>query len=348
MTKHIRSTATLIALSLGVLGLVLVLFAWRLPPFTRSVETTENAYVRGRVTVIAPQLAGHLAEVAVRDFEEVKAGQFLVRIDDRIFEQKVRQAEATLASQTAELANSEQSRLSGEARVKAAAAQIDSAETGLKTAQASWDRIQSLRQKGVVTQSSEDESRAALEQARAALAQAHANLEVARQDLAAVVVARQGLEAAVKGAEAALRLARIDLANTRITAPYDGRLGEIGAREGQYVTAGTQLMAIVPKGFWVTANFKETQLAGMKVGQPATLSVDALGGARLTGHIQDFSPATGSEFSVLKADNATGNFTKVTQRLPVRISIDPDQAETARLAPGMSVVVSIDTDAPEA
>jgi multidrug resistance efflux pump len=343
MLKHLRSTATIIAAVLGLIGLVIVLYAWRLPPFTTSVETTDNAYVRGQVTIVAPQLAGYLSEVAVRDFEEVRTGQLLVRIDDRIFTQKLKQAEATLAAQKAALANSEQSRRSGEARVASSEAQITSARAALVTAEANWTRIEALGEKGVATQSSTDQARAELAQAKAALAQAEAALDVARQDLASVIVGRQSLEAAVTGAEAAVRLAEIDLQNTRIVAPYDGRLGEVGARLGQYVSAGTQLMAIVPNRTWVTANFKETQLYGMKAGQPASFSVDALNGIRLTGHVESFSPATGSEFSVLRPDNATGNFTKVAQRLPVRIAIDPGQEAAARLAPGMSVVVSIDT-----
>ncbi len=147
------------------------------------------------------------------------------------------------------------------------------------------------------------------------------------------------------GAEAQVHLAEIDLKNTRIEAPEDGRLGEVGARLGQYVAPGTQLMALVPKRTWVVANFKETQLSGMKVGQPVSFTVDALGHARLNGRIERFAPATGWEFSVLRPDNATGNFTKVAQRLPVRIAIDAGQALAEKLSPGMSVVVSIDTNA---
>jgi multidrug resistance efflux pump len=149
----------------------------------------------------------------------------------------------------------------------------------------------------------------------------------------------------VQGAKAAVRLAEIDLQNTRITAPEDGQLGEVGARLGQYVAAGTQLLTIVPERIWVIANFKETQLPGMKIGQPVTFTVDALNHAALTGHIERFSPAAGSEFSVIRTDNATGNFTKVAQRVSVRITIDPGQALAERLSPGMSVVVSVDTNA---
>jgi len=349
MVKVFRSAATFIALAVGLAGVVLVLYAWRLPPFSSTVQVTENAYVRGQVTIISPQLAGYLSEVAVQDYQQVKAGQLLARLDDRIFEQKLKQAQATLAAQKAQLANSTQQQNSGEARIAASEAQIASVQAGLKSADANWQRVTALRQRGVSTQRDEDQTRATLDQGRASLNQARAALEVSKQDLAAIQVSRLALEAAVQGAEAAVRLAEIDLQNTSITAPEDGRLGEVSARLGQYVSAGTQLMAVVPKRFWITANFKETQLAGMKIGQPATITVDALNHAVLKGHVERFSPATGSEFSVLRPDNATGNFTKVAQRLPVRISIDPGQDFAARIAPGLSVVVSIDTAAaPEA
>jgi multidrug resistance efflux pump len=177
------------------------------------------------------------------------------------------------------------------------------------------------------------------------LHQAQAAVEVSRQELASTLVNRQSLEAAVQGAQAAVRLAEIDLQNTRITAPQDGQLGEVGARIGQYVAAGTQLLTLVPDRIWVVANFKETQLPGMQVGQPVTFTVDALQHAQLRGRIERFSPAAGSEFSVIRTDNATGNFTKVVQRIPVRISIDPQQELSERLVPGMSVVVSVDTKA---
>jgi multidrug resistance efflux pump len=343
MLKFLRSTATLVAVVIGLAGAALVLYAWRLPPFTSSVETTDNAYVRGQVTLISPQLNGYVAEVAVQDYQTVKAGQLLVRIDDRIYEQKLQQAKATLAAQKAALANSEQTRRSNEAKIKSSEAQVDSAKAALKAAEANWERIEPLLSRGVTTQKEADQARANLDQAKAALSQAQAAVEVTRQDLAATRVNRQSLEAAVQGAEAAVRLAEIDLQNTRIVAPQDGRLGEVGARIGQYVSAGTQLLAVVPETIWVVANFKETQLPGMKVGQPVTLKIDALEHASLIGHIERFSPAAGSEFSVLKADNATGNFTKVAQRVPVRIAIDPDQELAERLAPGMSVVVSVDT-----
>ncbi|MCO6049165.1 HlyD family secretion protein [Mesorhizobium sp. RP14(2022)] len=337
--------ATIVALVLGFAGVLIALYAWRLPPFTSSVEMTDNAYVRGQVTVMAPQLAGTVAEVRVQDYETVKAGQLLVRLDDRIFIQKLAQARATLAGQKAALANSDQAKTSNEAKIRSSEAAITSAQAALTQAEAGWKRVEPLLVRGVITQSDADQAQATLQQARAAVQQAEAAREVAREDLRSTIVARGSLEAAVSGAEAAVHLAEIDVENTRIVAPRDGRLGEVAARPGQYVAIGTQLLTLVPDRIWVVANFKETQLAGMRPGQPVTFTVDALRHARLSGHIERFSPATGSEFSVIRPDNATGNFTKVAQRVPVRISIDPGQELAARLAPGMSVVASIDTNA---
>jgi multidrug resistance efflux pump len=288
-------------------------------------------------------VSGYVAEVPVTDFEKVKKGQLLIRIDDRIYLQKVKQAEATLDSQQAQIDALAQRKLSAEAKINATRAQIESARTALKNAQSNFDRNQSLSKNGAISTSVLEQSSSTLEQARAALIQADANQEVAEQDLASVAVSREGYEAAVASAKAALELARIDLSNTRITAPSDGRLGEVGARLGAYVTSGTQLMALVPERIWVTANFKETQLAGVKLHQAVTFTVDALGHEKFTGKVESMSPATGSEFSVLKPDNATGNFTKVAQRVPVRITIDQGQSGVEQLAPGMSVVVSIDT-----
>jgi multidrug resistance efflux pump len=343
LSKIFSSKAAASAALIGIAGICLVLYAWRLPPFTSSVETTDNAYVRGAVTIISPKLDGYVAQVMVQDFMPVKAGQVLVQLDDRIYQQRLAQAQATLAVQKAALANSEQQRRSKEAGIAVSQAGVDSAEAALARASADWKRVEPLLNRGITTQSQADQSRAAYEQAQAGLAQAKAAQEVARQDLTTVIVNRQSLEAAVASAEAAVKLAEIDLQNTRIVAPQDGELGEVGARLGQYVTPGTQLMAIVPDRVWIIANFKETQIAGMHFGLPATVRVDALHGETITGRIARFSPAAGSEFSVLRPDNATGNFTKVAQRIPVRIEIDPDQPLARDLSPGMSVVVSVNT-----
>lgn len=340
MKQYIRNTATALAVVLGLVGIGVVAYAWQLPPFSTEVQTTDNAYVRGYVTLISPQLAGYITDVPVKDYETVKAGAVLARLDDRIYRQKVEQAKATLASQQAALANSDQQENAAKARIGASEAALDSAKYAKRRAEENWNRIEELSNKGIATQADREQSRTTLDQAEAAVTQAQANLEVSRQDLQTIIVSRDSLRAAVAGAEASVELAKIDLSNTVITAPRDGVVGEVGVKLGQYVAAGTQLMAVVPHDTWVIANFKETQLAYIKPGQAVEVRVDAFKHAVLKGHVERFSPAAGSEFSVIKPDNATGNFTKVTQRIPVRIAIDDGQDLSKYLAPGLSVVVT--------
>lgn len=338
-----RAAIPIVLAAIG--GVLLVLFAWRLPPFDTGVQSTDNAYVRGYVTVISPKLDGYVAEVLVKDFMPVKAGQTLVVIDDRNYRQKVEQATAALAVEKANLANWEQQRRRGQANVSLVGAEATSARAALAKAQADFKRAEPLVQKGWLAPAELDRLRLAVQQAQASVGQAQAQGRVAEEDLASVGVNRAALEAAVAQSEASLRLAQIDLSNTRILAPVDGQVGEVGVKVGQYVAPGTQLMGLVPQAVWITANFKETQMKDVAVGEPVRIHVDALPGTKLTGKVERIGPAAGSEFAVIKPDNATGNFTKVVQRLPVRIVLDEGQAATARLRPGMSAVVSIDTRA---
>jgi multidrug resistance efflux pump len=342
MLKKTFTPVTILILLGAILGTSLVLYAWRLPPFTSSVEMTDNAYVRGYVTTMSPQVSGYVVEVPVKDYEAVDKGQLLARIDDRIYRQKLAQAEAALATQKASLDNSRQQENAAKARIASSEAAVDSADADLQQAQSQADRQDSLIRSGVVTTSAQEVAHAALDRAHAAMAQARAAVEVSRQDLQTIIVNRGSLEAAVANAQASVELAKIDLSNTEIRAPRDGKLGEVGVRVGQYVAAGTQLMAVVPPDVWIIANFKETQLAGMAVGQPVEVTVDALDRRILKGRVERFSPATGSEFSVIRADNASGNFVKIAQRVGVRVVIDGGQEAAASLTPGMSVVVRID------
>ncbi|AUZ47085.1 HlyD family secretion protein [Pseudomonas orientalis] len=340
---RVRILSSLGFAAVAIVGVLIVLYAWQLPPFSSAVETTENALVRGQVTIIGPQLSGYVFEVPVQDFQYVKAGDLLVRLDDRIYKQRLDQALAQLAVQKASLANVVQQRNSAEATIKLRQAALVDSQAQARKSTADLRRNEELISDGSVSRRELDVTRAANAQTVAAVAQAQASLEIARQDLQTVIVNRGSLEAAVASAEAAVELARIDLSNTRITAPRDGQLGQIGVRLGAYVNSGAQLMALVPKQLWVIANMKETQMDNVQVGQPVTFTVDALNHRRFHGTVQHISPATGSEFSLLQADNATGNFVKIAQRVPVRITVDPDQAESERLRPGLSVVVSIDT-----
>ncbi|MCC8363753.1 HlyD family secretion protein [Lysobacter sp. A6] len=340
-----RRNLVLIAV-LAIAALLFILSAWDLPPFGGRVQTTDNAYVRGRVAFIAPQVSGYVVAVHVHDYQDVRKGQPLVSIDDRIYRARVEQARANLAAQRAALANSAQARASRSAGIDSQVAGLANARAQLLRAQADMARAEDLVRDGSISIRERDQTAATLRQAEAGVRQSLATQEIARQDLRTVDVGRAGLQAQVEAAAAQLHLAEIDLGNTVIRAPESGQVGEVGVRLGQYVTNGVQLMALVPPDRWIIANFKEQQIARMKRGQKVRFTVDALGGEEMTGRAERLSPAAGSEFAVLKPDNATGNFVKVPQRIGVRISIDPGQAALPRLRPGMSVVVHVDDRSP--
>lgn len=339
-----RSRAqALIGGAILIVAVLVALAAWGLPPFGGGSETTNNAYVRGRTTIVSPQVSGYLVEVPVTDFQMVRKGDLLARIDPTPFQQKVQQGEAASLAQQASLANSQQSLRSAQAQIALQDAAVDSARANLRKAQADMVRIDELAALGSVSLRERDQARAALGQAQAGVRQAIAQREIAVQQVRTVEVGRGALQAQVEGAKAAKGLAEFELSRTEIRAPRTGRLGEIAAREGQLVTAGTQLMAIVPDTLWVVANFKEAQTADMRVGQKATLKIDALGGTELNGRVESISPAASSEFSIVKPDAGAGNFVKVPQRIAVRITIDPGQAAAKRLGPGMSVIATVRT-----
>jgi len=279
----------------------------------------------------------------VQDFQQVAAGQLLVKIDDRTYHQQLEQAQAQLQTAQANLANWDQSRRSATAVVAENRAGLASSVAQRDRASAALQRADRLADQQLLSTQDRDTAFASAAQARAAVQQSQAAVEAAEQSVRSVEVNRAALIAAVANAQAAVELAQINFDNTRIVAPRAGQLGQIGVREGAYVTNGTQLMALVPDTLWVIANFKETQMAQVRVGQRASFTVDALNNARLNGHVLEISPAAGSEFAILPADNATGNFVKIAQRIPVKIAIDPNQDAATRLRPGMSVVVALDT-----
>ena len=332
-----------VAILLVVAGVLAALYAWGLPPFAGGGETTNNAYVRGRTTVVSPQVAGYLTEVPVTDFQRVEEGDLLARIDDSPFRGKVQQGAANQAAQEAALSNSAQSIRSAQAQIELQDAAVASARAVLQKAQADMNRIAELVGEGSVSLRERDQARAALQQAQAGVRQAQAQRAIAAENVRSVMVGRGALEAQVAGAVASKGLAEIELSRTEVRAPRSGRLSEVTARVGQLVSAGTQLMYIVPDDLWVVANFKETQTANMAVGQRATLEIDALGGLELTGRVQSIAPAASSEFSLVKPDTGAGNFVKVPQRIAVRIVLDNGQGAAQRLGPGMSVVATVHT-----
>ncbi len=334
--------AALVAMLLIAISGILQL--WGIGPFAGADQRTDNALVRGRTSVIAPQVSGYVARVLVRDYERVERGQILVLIDDGIYRARVEQARANLDAQIAALANSQQARAARAAGVVGQSATIAGAEAQLRKAKADMARATELVGDGSISVRERDSASAALTQAEAHLREAIASEDIARQDLRTVDVGKRGLSAQVEAARAQLHLAEIDLLHTVIRAPEPGQIGEVHVRLGQFVTNGTELMQLVPPDRWVIAQYKEAQTYHMAVGQRASFTVDALGGHRMLGRVVRIAPASGWEFAVLKPDNATGNFVKIPQRIGVMIMADPGQALLDRLRPGMSVETRVETD----
>jgi len=326
-----------------IVGIGIILWAWKIGPFDSAVESTDNSYVKGKTTVLSSQINGYVKDVLVSDFDHVKKGQVLMHIDATTYDQKVTQAEAGVDQAQNNLSNQTQSIAQRKADIVAAEAKVEQARAAYQLSQAQQQRYQQLGDTGATSKSEQDKAVADTQNNLALLQQAQANVFVAKEALKTAQVAETGLKAQVTNAAAQLDQAQTTKNYSSIIAPMDGQLGEVNPRVGQYVAAGTQLLYLIPQQTWVTANFKETQIANMKIGQKAWFTVDALNHQKFTGHVEQISPAAGSEFSVLKADNATGNFTKVVQRIAVRIAIDPNQTGIENLRPGMSVISSVDT-----
>jgi len=343
--KPVRHHPLTIAVFAGVLvaGALVVLAAWRLPPFAGPDQSTEDAYVQGFTTVISPQVSGYVLQVPVDDYEQADKDRVLVVIDPSIYRQRVEQANAELDAKIADLANNRQTLARGRAGVATEDAQTLNAQAQLAKARADLTRSTDLMRDGSLSIRENDQNVAAVRQAQAAVAQAQAQRRGAVEAVRSAEVNEGALKAAVEAARAQLDAAQIDLGHTVIRAPRAGQLSDVGVRVGQYVTNGSQLMFLVPPPRWVIANFKEAQTHAMRPGQKAWFTVDALAGQRLRGHVERISPATGSEFAVLKPDNATGNFTKVPQRIAVRIALDTEPSLSTRLRPGMSVEAHVNT-----
>ena len=326
-----------------IIGIGIILWAWKIGPFDSAVESTDNSYVKGKTTVLSSQINGYVKDVLVSDFDHVKKGQVLMHIDATTYDQKVTQAEAGVDQAQNALSNQSQNIAQRKADIVAAEAKVEQARAAYQLSLAQQQRYQQLGDSGAASKSEQDKAFADTQNNLALLQQAQANVLVAKEALKTAKVAETGLKAQVTNAAAQLDQAQTTKNYSSIIAPMDGQLGEVNPRVGQYVAAGTQLLYLIPQQTWVTANFKETQIANMKIGQKAWFTVDALNHQKFTGHVEQISPAAGSEFSVLKADNATGNFTKVVQRIAVRIAIDPNQTGIETLRPGMSVISSVDT-----
>ena len=342
-----RKTIKRAALSLAVIAGVLAAadFGYRYVTVGQYLETTDDAYVKADYTTVAPKVSGYIADVLVRDNQPVQAGQVLARIDDRDFRAALDQARADVEAADAAIRNLSAQLALQRSVINQEEANIAATEATLKFAEADDTRYRNLMKTGYGTVQRAQQAEATLAEKSAQLRSDRAALVAAQRKIDVLTTERGKAEAERDRSAAALRQAELNLSYTTITAPVDGSVGARSLRIGQYVQAGTQLMAVVPlHAVYVVANFKETQLTHVRDGQRVDVRVDGFPDVKLSGHVDSLSPASGLEFSLLPPDNATGNFTKIVQRIPVRIVLDQDSL-AGLLRPGMSVEPTIDTKA---
>ena len=308
-------------------------------------QVTQDAYVAGDVTPLSAKVSGYVATVAAEDYQAVHKGDLIVEIEPSDYRAQLSFAQANLASARASLANLANQRNVQRALVRQAEATIEAANADLMRSTLELTRQRRLLDTRIAsTEQLVEQADANAKRANAQLELSKAQLDQQNALLAAQDVEEQLLTAQVNASEAQVALAQNNFNYTKIVAPADGLVGQRQVRAGQFVNVGTQVIAVVPMlNLWVTANYKETQLTNIRVGQPARITVDAFPDVALTGHVDSWSPGTGSTFALLPPDNATGNFTKVVQRMPVKIVLDADPLLGEFVRPGMSVRATIDT-----
>ena len=338
MRKVLFIILPVVALALGASG------GWYWWNVLRFLQSTDDAYVQSDVSLISPKVEGYIKEVRAADNQEVAEGAVLFVIDDRDFAAKVAQAEAAVATEEAMVLTYGGRLDLQRALIEEAQATLNSAEADLARAQQDYKRYSALLTTDFASHQRFEQAEADARKAEAGVARSRATLAAAQNQLAVLRSQRHEEEGRRQQARATLQLAQNDLDNTVIRAPISGVAGNRAGQVGQYVKAGTQLLSLVPLSrVYVTANFKETQLTHMRPGQLAEVSVDAYPDLTLEGRIESFAPASGAQFSLLPPDNATGNFTKIVQRVPVRIALPADSRLAGLLRPGLSVTVTIDT-----
>ncbi|MCD0502859.1 HlyD family secretion protein [Bordetella petrii] len=331
----------------GVAMIAAIMAIWaNRPESASSAQVTDDAYIRADITFVAPEIAGRVEQVWVEENQAVRAGQLLAQIDDRDYALAVRSAQAVLQSAQAAAQGLDAKIEVQHSMVRQARAALDADLANLQLARADYSRYRSLAADGSGTVQARQQAQARLRVLQAqhakddAILQAEAGrLEVLRADL-------QRAQAEMQRADAALAQARLDLAHTRIVAPIDGTVGRKQVRVGNFARVGEPFLTLVPLAdIYVEANFRETQLARMREGQPVRFTVDALPGREFTGKVASLGPASGVSYSAIAPHNATGNFTKIVQRLPVRISVNRGQSDTDLLRVGMSVLPEVDVSA---
>jgi membrane fusion protein, multidrug efflux system len=335
---------------LALVALVLCLisaggfYSWRWWSVGRFMISTDNAFLNADKVTIAPQVGGAVAQVFVTDHQAVRRGDVLALIDDREYRVALAAAKADADKAQADLEGVGAALAQQLAQIESVRADLTNAEAALTFAQQEFGRYQDLLKSGAGSVQREQQAEADLRQRRAASDKAKAALDAAQKQSDSLMAQQAGARATLDAARARVDQAKLNLDHTRIIAPIDGVVGDRALRLGQYVVAGASLLTLVPMGadIYLVANFKETQTATMKVGQEANFTLDAFGDHVFRGRVASFAPGTGAQFALLPPDNATGNFTRIVQRVPVRIAIDASDPLIDQLRPGLSAAVTVD------
>jgi membrane fusion protein (multidrug efflux system) len=344
--KSARGKRLILLLLAAAIVVGAVIFGMHWWTVGRFLESTDDAYVGGDVTVIGPKVPGYITELKVVDNQFVHAGDLLVKIDDRDYVAALNKAEGAVAAEQALLANLDATEQLQHAVVSQAKAGIDAANAETVRSRDDQVRYQVLSGRSAVSVESFQSADATYKTAQANGAKAQASMLASQRQLDVISTQKQQARAALEQAKAERDMARLNVGYTELRAPVDGVIGNRRARVGAYAAAGTQLLSVVPAtGLWVDANFKEDQLQHMHPGQAVTIEADVMPGQIFHGHLDSLAPATGSQFSVLPPENATGNFTKIVQRVPVRVYLDGEDGHLGKLRPGLSVIAEVDTKA---
>ncbi|WP_414643182.1 HlyD family secretion protein [Bradyrhizobium sp.] len=306
-------------------------------------QSTDDAFIAARQSSIAPKVSGYITAVPVTDNQHVEAGQVIARIDDRDYRIALEQAEAQVGAAQASIENIDAQLEVQKAQINANQAQVDQTQAALVFAQQQATRYQHLEQTGYGTVQNSEQYTSQLRQQQAALQSAQATLNLAQRQVEGLKAQRKSAEANLAQAQAQRDQAKLNLSYTTVTAAQPGRVVNLGAAVGQFAQPGTSLSVFVPDETWVTANFKEIQLDRMRPGDPVTLKIDAYPGRVIQGHVDSVQPGSGTAFSLLPAQNATGNYVKIVQRVPVKVVMDNPPQDVA-LGPGMSVVPTVRVD----
>ncbi len=337
--KHLAIVGLALAVTLGGVGYGR--YWWSVGRF---IESTDDAYAGGNVTAVSPHVAGFVSQILVTDNQHVQAGQLLIRLDGRDFQAALDHAQAVAAKEQAALAGLQAKYVLQQAMIRQAEADLSAKAARATFAGADAVRYRDLAATTFGTRQNAERASAADEEAQSVTKSAQAGLTAARQRLTVLDAEIAEARAAVAQASADLETARLNLGYTEIRSPIDGYVGNRAAQVGAYAANGAYLLSVIPaQGLWVDANFKEDQLAHMRPGQPATVVADVLPGRTFQGHVESLAPGTGAVFSVIPPENATGNFTKIVQRVPVRIALDNGDGRLGELRPGLSTTISVDT-----